>query len=133
MEEWHLPQVNMLPIINMDYRTSEWSTSGSIGDIFGFKKLPYSCIDSEGMCHSSKCPPYIQVCHCTRQLPQASPCISTTSGKKRMKKPGCETSWHNFHTRFHWSTHEALKVFIESILSSNVHKPYNFTEIQWNP
>jgi len=26
------------------------------------------------------------------------------------EKPGYETSWHNFHTRFHWSTHEALMV-----------------------
>ena len=57
------PQVSALPIANTDCRTTECSTSDSLGNVFGFRKLLYSC--TERMCHSSTCPPNIQVCHCT--------------------------------------------------------------------
>jgi len=70
-------EVNALLIVNTDHRTTERSTSDSLGNVSWFRMPLYSC--TEGMCHSFTHPG--TSLHVT-QFYQAFPRVSSASNKR---------------------------------------------------
>jgi len=85
-------QESVLLIANMDHRTTERSTSDSLGNVSWFRIPLYSC--TEGMCHSFTHPG--TSLHVT-QFTRPSPALVVQATSAGVRRPGYEAN-HAAHT-----------------------------------
>ena len=82
-------RVAMLPITNTDCRTTERSTSDSLGDVSWIQKAALQLYRRNGMCHSSTCPG--TSFHMT-QFYQAFPTLVLQATDAGVRRPGYEAT-----------------------------------------